>query len=95
MGLFSRFSKKDSQASGQTDQDQFDTSAVKGQPKMSTKELETKLQKSQDELKAANQKVDDLQIQLNDKERKVSNSIIEERSKHVLSSMKFNPRLSE
>lgn len=72
MGLFSRFSKKDSQASGQTDQDQFDTSAVKGQPKMSTKELETKLQKSQDELKAANQKVDDLQIQLNDKERKLN-----------------------
>lgn len=26
MGLFSRFSKKDSQTSGQTDQDQFDTS---------------------------------------------------------------------
>jgi len=72
MGLFSRFSKKDSQASGQTEQDQFDTSAVKGQPKMSTKELETKLQKSQDELKAANQKVDDLQIQLNDKERKLN-----------------------
>jgi len=72
MGLFSRFSKKDSQTAGQTDQDQFDSSAVKGQPKMSTKELETKLQKSQDELKAANQKVDDLQIQLNDKERKLN-----------------------
>lgn len=72
MGLFSRFSKKDSQALGQTDQDQFDTSAAKGQPKMSTKELETKLQKSQDELKASNQKVDDLQIQLNDKERKLN-----------------------
>jgi len=57
---------------GQTDQDQFDTSAAKGQPKMSTKELETKLQKSQDELKASNQKVDDLQIQLNDKERKLN-----------------------
>jgi len=75
MGLFSRFSKKDSQAAGQIDQDQFDsagTGAAKGQPKMSTKELETKLQKSQDELKAANQKVDDLQIQLNDKERKLN-----------------------
>jgi len=70
MGFFNSI-KKLSQSSGPTE-DQFPTGAVKGQPKMSTKELETKFQKSQDELKAANQKIDDLQIQLNDKERKLN-----------------------